>query len=68
MSRRNMLASIDCLMAGRVGEELLLGTDDVTTGCHDDLRKATQMAYMFVRQVAFSDKGYWVSGGNNQSD
>ena len=49
MTRRNMLARIDCLLAGRVGEELLLGKEDVTTGCSDDLKKATDTAYVFVK-------------------
>jgi len=32
-----MLARIDCLMAGRIGEELHVGKSEVTTGCSDDL-------------------------------
>jgi len=61
-SKRNMLAKIDCLMAGRVGEEIFLGLDDVTTGCHDDLSKATQLAYAFLKQVAFNEELNWISG------
>jgi ATP-dependent metalloprotease len=61
-----MLARIDCLLAGRVGEELLLGNDDVTTGCSDDLRKATHTAYVFVKEVGFSQKMNWISGDGSK--
>ena len=57
-------------MAGRIAEELLLGKDEVTTGAHDDLKKATNLAYCFVRQVAFGDSQNFISGtdGSQQSD
>jgi len=41
LTRRSMIAKIDCLLAGRVGEEILVGKEEVTTGCSDDLLKAT---------------------------
>lgn len=38
MTRAQLLAQLDVLMGGRVGEELVFGADKVTTGAADDFR------------------------------
>ncbi|KER18419.1 hypothetical protein T265_16069, partial [Opisthorchis viverrini] len=37
-TRSQLLAQLDVLMGGRVGEEIAFGTDKVTTGAGDDFR------------------------------
>ena len=48
-TRRGIIASIDVAMGGRAAEDLFLGKDDITSGCSNDLAKATDLAYMFVK-------------------
>lgn len=49
-------AEIDVMLGGRVAEELAFGLDKVTSGCSDDLRKATEMATIMVKRLGMSDK------------
>uniref|UniRef100_A0A183AJP1 AAA domain-containing protein n=1 Tax=Echinostoma caproni TaxID=27848 RepID=A0A183AJP1_9TREM len=55
-TRAQLLAQLDVLMAGRVGEELAFGTDRVTTGAGDDFRKATALAQSMVVRFGLSSK------------
>lgn len=48
-TKRGILASIDVAMGGRAAEDLFMGQDDITSGCSNDLAKATEMAYMYVK-------------------
>src|SRR6185437_13005865 len=41
---------------GRVAEELIFGTEKVTTGASDDIRRATGLARRMVTEYGFSDK------------
>ena len=41
---------------GRVAEELVFGSENVTTGAGDDIRKATEWARRMVTEFGFSDK------------
>ena len=54
MNRKQILASIDVMMGGRAAEELFLGRNHITTGCSDDLHKATQLAYHHVKGGMFN--------------
>ncbi|RNF01143.1 mitochondrial ATP-dependent zinc metallopeptidase [Trypanosoma rangeli] len=54
--KRQCLARLKVCLAGRVGEEILLGEDDVTTGASSDFHQASQMARNMVRRFGFSDE------------
>ena len=56
VTRRELLARLDVCMGGRVAEELIFGTDDVTTGASNDLEQATRLARAMVTRYGFSDK------------
>jgi len=53
-SRTFFLAEIPVLMGGRVAEEIIFG--DITTGAHNDLQKATQIAREMVCRFGMSEK------------
>ncbi|EPY37028.1 mitochondrial ATP-dependent zinc metallopeptidase [Strigomonas culicis] len=63
-SKRQCLARLKVCVAGRVGEELLLGSDDVTTGASSDFQQATNMARNMVRRFGFSDQVGFVDYGD----
>ena len=48
-TRRGILAMIDVALGGRAAEEIFLGKDQVSSGCHNDLTKATELAYMYIK-------------------
>jgi len=43
-------------MGGRAAEELNLGSEQITSGAADDLKKATATAMYMVRQLGMSEK------------
>uniref|UniRef100_A0A0V0J6K4 AAA+ ATPase domain-containing protein n=1 Tax=Schistocephalus solidus TaxID=70667 RepID=A0A0V0J6K4_SCHSO len=55
-TRAQLIAQLDVLMGGRVGEELAFGADHVTTGAGDDFKKATVMAESMVSRFGLSQK------------
>ncbi|CAJ0941935.1 unnamed protein product, partial [Mesorhabditis belari] len=56
MTKAQLYAQLDMMMGGRVAEELVFGSDKVTTGAADDLKKASMLALQMVKQFGFSDK------------
>ncbi|CAJ0574014.1 unnamed protein product, partial [Mesorhabditis spiculigera] len=56
MTKAQLYAQLDMMMGGRVAEELIFGTDKVSTGAADDLKKATNLATQMVKHYGFSDK------------
>src|SRR5258708_23028930 len=56
LSKDELRAQIASLFGGRVAEELVFGTDKVTTGASDDIRRATDLARRMVTEYGFSDK------------
>lgn len=56
-SKEDLFASITGYMGGRASEEIMFGKDKVTTGAHDDLDKATNIARRMVTQFGMSSLG-----------
>jgi len=54
-SRRALLSSLCSLFGGRIAEELIGGTDAVTTGAANDIERATQLARNMVTRWGLSD-------------
>jgi ATP-dependent metalloprotease len=50
------MADIDMCMGGRAAEELVFGTEHVSSGISHDLQQATSLAYALVTQFGFSEK------------
>ncbi|KAI8060121.1 peptidase family M41-domain-containing protein [Gongronella butleri] len=55
-SRKEYQAQLDICLGGRVAEELIFGGDNVTSGAHSDIVKATEIAKRMVRNYGMSDK------------
>ncbi|XP_068604658.1 ATP-dependent zinc metalloprotease YME1L1-like [Brachionichthys hirsutus] len=55
-SRAQLLARMDVSMGGRVGEELVFGHDNITTGASKDFDNATAIAEMMVTRLGMSGK------------
>ncbi|PPE04787.1 cell division protein FtsH [Entomoplasma ellychniae] len=56
-SKKDLLANIAGYLGGRAAEEIKFGKDNVTTGAHDDLDKATNIARRMVVQFGMSSLG-----------
>ncbi|KAJ7774612.1 ATP-dependent peptidase [Mycena maculata] len=57
VSLKEYLASIDVSMGGRVAEELIYGSENVTSGASSDIRSATSTARAMVTHWGFSKLG-----------
>jgi cell division protease FtsH len=55
-SKRFLEAQVSSLFGGRVAEELIYGTDSVTTGAQNDIERATAIARNMVTRWGFSEK------------
>ncbi|KAJ8272610.1 hypothetical protein GJAV_G00091260 [Gymnothorax javanicus] len=55
-TRSQLLAQMDVSMGGRVAEELMFGTENITTGASSDFDNATKIAKMMVTRCGMSDK------------
>jgi cell division protease FtsH len=56
------------MMGGRVAEEMVFGTDKVTSGAQSDIEQATRLARMMVTRWGFSKELGAVSYGENQDE
>lgn len=54
MGKKELLNRIATLLAGRAAEEIIF--DDISTGAHNDLSKATDIARSMVKEYGMSDK------------
>ncbi|MBP1730672.1 MAG: FtsH-2 peptidase [Deltaproteobacteria bacterium] len=54
MTRPELLDKLAVLLGGRVAEEVIFG--EVSTGAHDDLSKATDIAKSMVKEFGMSEK------------
>jgi ATP-dependent metalloprotease len=55
-TRKELLAMIDVSMGGRAAEELLFGSEAVTTGASSDLENATSIAREMILKYGMSDR------------
>ncbi|XP_006115323.1 ATP-dependent zinc metalloprotease YME1L1 isoform X2 [Pelodiscus sinensis] len=55
-TRSQLLAQMDVSMGGRVAEELIFGSDHITTGASSDFDNATKIAKMMVTRFGMSEK------------
>lgn len=55
-TKAQLLAQIDVAMGGRVGEELIFGKDQVTSGASSDFQMATRIATLMVKKLGMSEK------------
>lgn len=55
-TKEQLSAAMDVMLGGRVAEELVYGSERVTTGCEDDLRKANMLATRMVKDFGMSEK------------
>jgi len=64
-SLKEMLAFMDVCMGGRVAEELIFGSENVTSGASSDIMNATRTARAMVTKYGFSEEvGIVYHGGN----
>jgi ATP-dependent metalloprotease len=58
ISKNTIIAMIDCAMGGHIAEEMIMGDNNLTSGCSSDLKTATDLAIRAVRQFGmFGDDG-----------
>ena len=55
-TKSQLLAQMDICMGGRVAEEIIFGTEQVTTGAGSDFDQATRIARLMVTKFGMSDK------------
>lgn len=53
-------------MGGRAAEELYMGKDEISSGCSSDLAKATELGYLYVKQLGMQNS--LISGNVRTSD
>ncbi len=56
MNRQHLESMISSLYGGRLAEELIYGSDKVSTGASNDIERATDIARKMVTQWGFSEK------------
>ncbi|GKY90529.1 hypothetical protein MPSEU_000026600 [Mayamaea pseudoterrestris] len=54
-SKKQMIAFMDMAMGGRVAEELVFGSDNITSGAMSDIQSATRVARNMVTKCGYSD-------------
>ncbi|XP_074652973.1 ATP-dependent zinc metalloprotease YME1L-like [Tubulanus polymorphus] len=55
-TKAQLLAAMDVAMGGRVAEELIYGSEKVTTGASSDFQQATKIATAMVKRFGMSEK------------
>jgi cell division protease FtsH len=68
MSREQMTSRLAIMMGGRVAEELVFGSEKVTSGAASDIEQATKLARMMVTRWGLSNELGTVAYGENQDE
>ena len=68
ITRAKLHADLAVAMGGRVAEELIFGSDMVTTGASGDIKQATHMARKMVTEWGLSDKVGMMDYGQGDSN
>ena len=68
MSREQMTSRLAIMMGGRVAEELVFGSEKVTSGAASDIEQATKLARLMVTRWGLSDELGTVAYGENQEE
>ena len=55
------------IYGGRIAEEIIFGSDSITTGASDDIEKATKIAYSMITKYGFDDDISQINYGENSS-
>jgi cell division protease FtsH len=55
-TQRQIKASIQVLLAGRIAEELIFGSNEVTTGASNDIQKASQMIVDYLNKFGMDSE------------
>ncbi len=66
VGRKELLGNIVGLLAGRVAEEMFC--DDISSGARDDIRRATNIARLMVREWGMSDNMGLVFYGDDETE
>jgi cell division protease FtsH len=56
ISKRQLESQLASLFGGRVAEEIIYGSDDITTGASNDIERATSIARNMVTKWGLTDK------------
>lgn len=66
VTKAKLLADLAVAMGGRVAEEIIFGSEKITSGASSDIKQATRMARAMVREWGMNDKiGPIFYGGEN---
>lgn len=58
LTKKNVIAQLDVALGGKAAEEVYLGPDKITTGCSDDMSKATQIAYSYFASYGLDNGSF----------
>jgi cell division protease FtsH len=68
LTKRKMLQDIMVSLGGRIAEEIIFGSSDITTGASSDIKKATQEARSMVTKYGMSGNIGVVNYDDNEED
>ena len=67
-SRRRLESQLASLFGGRIAEEMIFGSDGVTTGASNDIQRATDIARNMVTQWGLSEKMGPLTYGDDEGE
>lgn len=67
LTKRKLLANMKVLLAGRAGEELILGRENITTGAGNDIEKVSRQMVDYLHTYGMDDE-FGIFNGNVLND